>query len=165
LTSSSPIAAPKRGQKTWKERSVGAVKKTEPKAPEVVLDASALLAHIYEEPGAQVARKAIVSGAAISVVNWIEVLSKLAEDGQDPELASAEVRADNLVETAIRIEPVTTEDAIEAARLRPLTKENGLSLADRVCLALGRRLSVPVVTADREWTGLDDVSATVKLIR
>lgn len=141
------------------------MKKADPKAPEAVLDASALLAHIYEERGAHVVGKAIANGVAISVVNWIEVLSRLAEDGEDPELASAEITAANLVKTAIKIEPITTEDAIEAARLRPLTKGNGLSLADRACLALGRRLSVPVLTADREWTGLGDLSTTVKLIR
>lgn len=156
---------PKRGRKTWERRSVGAVKKADSKTPEAVLDASALLAHIYEERGAQVVGNAIDNGAAISVVNWIEVLSRLAEDGEDPRLASEEITADNLVKTAIKIEPVTAEDAIEAARLRPLTRGNGLSLADRTCLALGKRLSVPVLTADREWTGLGDLSAAVKLIR
>lgn len=141
------------------------MKKADSGAPEAVLDASALLAHIYEERGAQVVGKAIANGAAISVVNWIEVLSKLAEDGEDPELASAEITAANLVKTAIKIEPVTPGDAIEAARLRLLTRESGLSLADRACLALGKRLSVPVLTADREWTGLGDLGAAVKLIR
>jgi ribonuclease VapC len=152
-------------QKTWKRRSVGAVAKTEPNSPEAVLDASALLAHINEERGAHIVSKAIANGAAISVVNWIEVLSKLAEEGEDPELASAEIAAANSVETAVKIEPVTTEDAIEAARLRPLTRGKGLSLADRACLALGRRLSVPVLTADRDWTHLGHVSITIKLIR
>ncbi|HEU4737837.1 MAG TPA: type II toxin-antitoxin system VapC family toxin [Solirubrobacterales bacterium] len=141
------------------------MKKAEPKKPEAVLDASALLAHIYEERGAHLVGKAIDSGAAISVVNWIEVLSRLADDGEDPELASEEITADNLVKTTIRIEPVTARDAIEAARLRPLTRGNGLSLADRTCLVLGKRLSVPVLTADREWTGLGDISGSVKLIR
>jgi len=137
----------------------------DPKRPEAVLDASALLAHINKEPGAELVREAIASGSAISVINWIEVLSKLAEDGIDPEVANEEMTTTNLVETAVSVEPVTSEDAIEAARLRPLTKQKGLSLADRSCLALGRRLSVPVLTADREWTGLGDLSATVKLIR
>lgn len=137
----------------------------DPKRPEAVLDASALLAHINKEPGAALVREALANGSAISVINWIEVLSKLAEDGVDPEFASEEMTATNLVETVVSVEPVTSEDAIEAARLRPLTKKKGLSLADRACLVLGRRLSVPVLTADREWTGLGDLSATVKLIR
>ena len=138
---------------------------TDLRAPEAVLDASALLALINEERGARVVNNAIANGAAISVVNWIEVLSKLAEEGENPEAVSVEITAANPVETAIKIEPVTAEDAIEAARLRPLTKDKGLSLADRACLALGRRLSVPVLTADREWTGLGDLSAGVELIR
>jgi PIN domain nuclease of toxin-antitoxin system len=94
-------------------------------------------------------------GAAISVINWIEVLSKLAECGEDPELASVEMATAGLIEAVVTIEPVTREDAIEAARLRPLTKEKGLSLADRACLALGGRLSVPILTADREWKNID----------
>lgn len=138
---------------------------TDPKKPEAVLDASALLAHINEEPGASVVREAMANGAAISVVNWIEVLSKLAERGEDPELASAEMTKADLMETVVMIEPITAEDAIEAARLRPLTKTKGLSLADRTCLALGRRLSAPVLTADREWIGLSHAGTTIKLIR
>jgi ribonuclease VapC len=141
------------------------VGKTDFKTPEAVLDASALLALINEERGAHVVKTAIASGAAISVVNWIEVLSKLVEEGENPELASARISAANPGEAAIKIEPVTAEDAIEAARLRPLTKDQGLSLADRACLALGRRLSAAVLTADREWTGLGDLSASVRLIR
>ncbi|HEX6154022.1 MAG TPA: type II toxin-antitoxin system VapC family toxin [Solirubrobacterales bacterium] len=139
--------------------------KTDSNKPEAVLDASALLAHIDDEPGAEAVGEAIVNGAAISIVNWIEVLSKLAERGEDPEIASAEMTTPGLVETAVTIELVTAEDAIEAARLRPLTKERGLSLADRACLALGTRLEVPVLTADREWDDLRNDRAIVKLIR
>jgi PIN domain nuclease of toxin-antitoxin system len=116
------------------------VTKADSREPEAVLDASALLAHINDEPGAEVVREAMADGAAISVVNWIEVLTKLAEDGKDPKLASAEMTATGVIETAVTIEPVAPEDAIEAARLRPLTKESGLSLADRSCIALARRL-------------------------
>jgi ribonuclease VapC len=48
--------------------------------------------------------------------------------------------------------------------MRPLTKAQGLSLADRACLALARRLDIPVITADREWAGLD-LDITIRLIR
>jgi ribonuclease VapC len=141
------------------------VTKADPRQPEVVLDASALLAHIDDEPGAEAVREAMASGAAISVVNWIEVLTKLVERGEDPELASAEMTTPDLVETAVRIEPVAAEDAIEAARLRPATKDQGLSLADRSCLALATRLEVPVLTADRAWAKLPEARVAVKLIR
>lgn len=133
--------------------------------PASVLDASALLAHLNEEPGAPAVREAMADGSAISVVNWAEVLTKLAERGEDPELAAAEMEAADLIGGVVSIEPVTNKDAVEIARLRPLTKERGLSLADRACLALADRLDVPVLTADREWAGLAEVSVGVKLIR
>jgi ribonuclease VapC len=141
------------------------VPKTDSNKPEAVLDASALLAHIDDEPGAEAVGEAIVNGAAISIVNWIEVLSKLAERGEDPEVASAEITATGVVETAVKVEPVAPEDAIEAARLRPATKAQGLSLADRSCIALAARLEVPVLTADRAWVKLPAARVAVKLIR
>ncbi len=107
----------------------------------------------------------MTEGSAISVVNWAEVLSKLAERGEDPELAAAEMEAADLIRGVVSVEPITNKDAIEIARLRPLTKERGLSFADRACLALAERLTVPVVTADREWAGLASVNVAVKLIR
>jgi ribonuclease VapC len=141
------------------------VTKADSKQPEVVLDASALLAHIDDEPGAEAVREAIVNGAAISIINWIEVLSKLAERGEDPEVASAEITATGVVETAVTVEPIAPEDAIEAARLRPATKGHGLSLADRSCIALASRLEVPVLTADKAWAKLPEARVAVKLIR
>ena len=120
-------------------------------APASVLDASALLAHLNEEKGASVVQQAMAGGSAISVVNWTEVLSKLAERGEDPELAAAELRATDLIGAVVSIEPVTAADAVEIARLRPLTKGDGLSLADRACIALASRLQLPVVTADEAW--------------
>jgi PIN domain nuclease of toxin-antitoxin system len=107
----------------------------------------------------------MADGAAISVINWIEVLSKLSERGEDPELAAAEMKAAGLIGGVVWIEPVTEEDSIEIARLRPLSKELGLSLADRACLALASRLAIPAVTADREWARLAGVDAAVTLIR
>lgn len=64
-------------------------------APASVLDASALLAHLNDEEGAAVVRRALRAGAAISVANWAEVLSKLAERGEDPEVAAAEMKGPN----------------------------------------------------------------------
>lgn len=134
--------------------------------PASVLDASALLAHLNEEKGASVVREAMIASAAISVVNWMEVLSKIAQRGEDPELAAAEMKGAGLIGNVVTIEAVTEQDSIEVARLRPLTKEQGLSLADRACLALSIRLGVPAVTGDRDWRDLpDDVGVAVKLIR
>lgn len=137
----------------------------EPKTPASVLDASALLAHLREEEGAPVVRQAMAEGAAISVVNWVEVLSKLAERGEDPELAAVEMKGAGLIDGVISIEPVTGPDSIAIARLRPATKARGLSLADRACLALAERLGLPALTADRDWADLTDAAVAIKLIR
>jgi len=141
------------------------VARADSEGPAAVLDASALLAHLTEEEGASVVRHAMADGAAISVVNWTEVLSKLAERGEDPELAAAELKEAGLVGGVIWIEPVTYEDSIRIARLRPLTRTRGLSLADRACLALAGRLRVPVLTADGAWIDLPNVRVVVKPIR
>lgn len=101
-----------------------------------VLDASALMAVLHDEDGASVVVEAIGEGAAISVANWAEVLSKLAEAGRNPEDASAELRRAEGSRRALTIEPMTAADCITIARLRPITRAQGLSLADRACLAL-----------------------------
>jgi ribonuclease VapC len=134
-------------------------------SPASVLDASALLAHLNEEKGASAVREAMADGAAISIVNWIEVLSKIAERGEDPELAAAEMKGAGLVGGVVGIEAVTEQDSIEIARLRPITKKQGLSLADRTCLALANRLELPAITADGEWRNLPEIGVSVTLIR
>jgi len=101
-----------------------------------------LLAHLNDEEGATVVRQAMRAGAAISVANWAEVLSKLAERGEDPEVAAAEMKGAELVGQVIVVEPMTEDDCIAIARLRRTTKAQGLSLADRACLALAERLGL-----------------------
>lgn len=132
--------------------------------PASVLDASALMAVLHAEDGASIVIKAIGEGAAVSVLNWAEVLSKLAEAGKDPEIAAAELRRAEGSRRALSIEPLTAADCVAVARLRPVTKRQGLSLADRACLALAERLEVPALTADRKWLEAD-VMAEVQLIR
>jgi PIN domain nuclease of toxin-antitoxin system len=125
--------------------------------PEIqpVLDASALLAYLGGEPGADVVADAIAGGAVVSTVNLAETLSTLAVRGADPADVVSALTDRGLLDGAIVVEPFTTADAIEAARLRPLTRDAGLSLADRGCLALAHRLSTPVLTADRAWAELE----------
>ncbi len=126
--------------------------------PASVLDASAVMAHLNEEDGAAAVREAMRVGAAISVANWAEVLSHAAMAGDDPSRLADDLR------DAVIVEPITEADCIEIAKLRPMTKPQGLSLADRACLALAARLSVPALTTDRVWADAD-VAAEVKLIR
>lgn len=124
-----------------------------------VLDASALLAYLGDELGADVVAEAIAAGASISAVNLAEALSTLATRGADPAAVVTRLTKRGLLDGAITVEPFTTEDATEAARPRPLTRSAGLSLADRACLALARRFASEALTADRAWLelGLDDI--------
>jgi ribonuclease VapC len=122
------------------------------------------MAVLHDEDGASIVMEAIGDGAAISVANWAEVLSKLAEAGRNPEDVSAQLRRAEGSRRALTIEAMTAADCITIARLRPTTRAQGLSLADRACLALAQRLRVPALTADREWAAAD-VEAEVRLIR
>lgn len=133
-------------------------------APAAVLDASALMALLHDEDGAEAVVEAIAAGAAISVVNLAEVLSKLADAGKDPHQARSELRGAEAEAGALAIEPLTEADCVEVAHLRPETRDLGLSLADRSCLALAKRLNLPVLTADRTWTKVS-IDLEVRQIR
>lgn len=115
----------------------------------VVLDASAVLVLLLDEEGATAVAE-VLGGGVISAVNLAEVPSKLDDRGVD-----ASGLADHLAAAGLRVEPLTEQDAADVAELRRIDTGRVLSLADRCCLALGRRLSVPVLTADRAWSGID----------
>jgi PIN domain nuclease of toxin-antitoxin system len=129
-----------------------------------VLDASALLAYLGEEAGADVVADAIAGGASISAINLAEVLSTLAGRGVDSAIAASELEDRGLLRGAIVVEPFTHDDAVETARMHPLTGAAGLSLGDRGCLALARRLVMPALTADQAWAALE-FNVDVRLIR
>ncbi len=129
-----------------------------------VLDASALLAYLGDEPGAEVVTEVIAEGAAISALNLAEVLATVAARGADPAELVHELGRRGLVDGALAIAPFTTADAVEVARLRPLTRAAGLSLGDRSGLALARRLGADAITADRAWADLP-IDVTVRHIR
>jgi PIN domain nuclease of toxin-antitoxin system len=83
-------------------------------------------------------------------MNLTEVAAKLLEAGMDEKSAQLAVAVLGIGE----IVEFTEDLAWEAARLRPLTKQYGLSLGDRACLALAIKLKVSAVTADKEWSKL-----------
>ncbi len=118
-----------------------------------VLDASALLAYLRDERGAEVVAEAIADGAVISTVNLAEVFGRVADRGADPVELAARLRESGLLGGAITVEQFTADDAIDTGRLRPLTRDAGLSLGDRACLALARRLGASALTADTAWEG------------
>ncbi len=118
-------------------------------APAYVLDASALLALLHAEPGAEMVGQWVAS-SAISAVNWCEVVGKLRAVGVD-----GDALADGVAETGVEIVAFDAEHAWLAGELVLSTKDVGLSLADRACLALAMQRGAPAVTADRAWTSLE----------
>jgi ribonuclease VapC len=121
-----------------------------------VLDASGLLAYLHDEEGASEVADALANTGTISAANLAEALSKLAERGADPGDIAAELKERGLLGALLEVEQLTAEDAIAIAEMRSLTRERGLGLGDRACLALGRRLGVPVMTADRAWIEFEE---------
>lgn len=130
-----------------------------------VLDASALLAYLHDEPGSDAVTGAISESAAISAANWAETLSKVAETGVDPAQVARDLEEQGLLHGLLEVVPLTADDALVIGGLRVQTKEFGLSLGDRACLALGMRLELPILTADREWAELTNVDAEILPIR
>jgi PIN domain nuclease of toxin-antitoxin system len=129
-----------------------------------VLDASAVLAYLGNETGAEQVQTAISLGSYLSTINWTEVLSKLSDKGNQIHSIAEELKTSGLVGSAIELIPFTMEDAETAARLRKQTKTLGLSIGDRSCLALALRLKLPVLTSDRSWSNLD-LGISVRNIR
>ncbi len=114
-----------------------------------VLDASAVLALLLDEQGADVVQEAL-NGAVLSNVGLAEVLAKLTDRGQD-----IDGLVDDLRSAGLHLEPVSRVDAEHSAQLRGRDHAHTLSLGDRCCLALGWRLGRPVLTADRSWAELE----------
>ena len=123
-----------------------------------VLDASALLAWLFEEPGWEVVDP-LLPAAVLSTVNLAEVWQKLDRHGVDADRALRRVRL-----LGVHTEPFSDEDAVLAARLWSGGRRVGLSLGDRCCLAVAARLGRTALTADRSWGGLG-LSVDVRVIR
>lgn len=123
-----------------------------------VLDASAVLALLANERGAEQVQAALGS-AVISAVNLAEVLAKLSDRGA----TVAELR---LVRTSLDIEVRSFGEraAWRASALRGTTKSFGLSIGDRACLALALEEGLPALTTDRAWSALD-VGVDVRSLR
>ena len=125
---------------------------------DVVLDASAVLAVLNGEPGAEEVW-AHLPGAYVSAVNAAEVAAKLVDGGLDPDHAGQSL--DRLGALVVAFERV---DVVPVAEIRVATRSAGLSLGDRACLALARRLGFAALTADRGWRNLG-LDVEVRIIR
>ncbi len=110
----------------------------------VVLDASAILAFVQNEEGADLVEDALSDSSRCSAANWSEVAQKVMAADRDWDLVRALLNS-----YGIHVEPVEVGDAEWAARR--WTRGEGLSLADRLCLALAERVDEPVLTADIAW--------------
>lgn len=126
--------------------------------PIFVLDASALLCLLFDEPGADRV-EARLTRALVSAVNYHEVLAKLTDRGVEV----TEARA-MLAELDIDIIAVDREQADIGGEIRPLTRSVGLSLGDRCCLALAKSRQAVAITADQVWGDLD-IGVVVELVR
>lgn len=129
-----------------------------------VLDASALLAWLQGENGADVVDEALKQGAVIHVVNWAEVLTRLASRGLPAAEATRQLTERGILGQLLMVDPGTVGDAEVAADLFGATRGAGLSLGDRYCLALAQRIGVLALTADQQWASVN-VGVTIQVIR
>ncbi|MCC6481014.1 MAG: type II toxin-antitoxin system VapC family toxin [Sphingomonadaceae bacterium] len=127
---------------------------------QTVLDASALLALLRDEPGARDVAE-VLTDARISSVNYSEVVSHFINAGMPAQQ----------VDAMLNPLPVTVVEAdrglaTSAGHLRAVTAKVGLSLGDRFCLALAKRDGLHAMTADKQWSTIADAAGvTVVLIR
>lgn len=127
-------------------------------AERYVLDASALMCLIRDEPGADIVKNALPD-SCISAVNLGEVVAKMNELGMSPSLI-----ADVLDPLRLDARPFDEDQAYRSGLLRSTTRELGLSLGDRACLALAMTLDAVALTTDQVWSALGK-QTRIKLAR
>jgi ribonuclease VapC len=112
-----------------------------------VLDASAIIAFLQGEPGAELVGQALHSQrCVVSAANQAEVIAKALDRGAEPDVIKM-----ILADLAYSVVDIRADDGEQAGWMRGQTRSIGLSLGDRLCLALAQRLGARVLTADRAW--------------
>jgi PIN domain nuclease of toxin-antitoxin system len=115
-----------------------------------LLDASAILAFLQGEPGADRVREALQSTQClVSAANQAEIISKSLDRGGNKDIIQR-----ILAELDYTVIDTLAEDGTQAGWLRAATRHLGLSLGDRLCLATAQRLNSQVLTTDRDWLKL-----------
>ncbi len=113
----------------------------------IVLDASAILAFLQGEPGEEIVRLALQSSSCfVAAANQSEVIAIILDRGADVDAIKAMIG-----QLDYSVIDVTAEDGDRSGWMRGQTRMIGLSLGDRLCLAVAQRLKAPVLTADRPW--------------
>ena len=126
----------------------------------MILDASAVLAFLLREPGQDRVMEALLAEPRMTTVNFAEVVTRYVLRGA---AAQGERLRDELPVVFV---PVDEDLALQAALMASVTRPWGLSLADRICLALARRTGMPALTAVRSWTDVAPaLGVTVEVIR
>src|SRR5215210_254274 len=106
-----------------------------------VLDASALLCLLFNEPGADRVER-VLPEAFISAANLTEVIAKLVDRGMDGDEVLTDLR-----ELELDVVALDRAQAEAAGRLRSTARDAGLSLGDWACLALAHQRRMPMLTA------------------
>lgn len=127
----------------------------------VVLDASALLALINSEKGADKVEP-LIGRIVMSSVNITEVASKIYDLLGSNNEEQCKLSIEPFIHSIIEFDK--TQSYLTAA-LKNQTKHQGLSLGDRACIALGITLDLPIYTADKVWSELKIPNAKIHLIR
>ncbi len=126
----------------------------------IVVDASAVMALMLGEPGADIVIDA-VRGSLMSAVNVSECCARGVERG-----AKAQDVLSIIQGFDVQVVPFDLVHALETAELREPTRSLGASLGDRACMALGRRHGLAILTGDRRLAGVDpSLGIDVRLIR
>lgn len=125
-----------------------------------VLDASALLCLLFDEPGAE-RIEAVLHGALISAASYAEVIGTLIDRGHSPEEAVAD-----LTELDLDVVPLDRAQSEATGMLRDATRQAGLSLGGQACLALAKTSGRTALTTNRAWAGsAQSIGIEVELVR
>lgn len=128
---------------------------------QAILDAAAVVAFLNREAGHEAIADALAIGAGLCTANAAEVIAVLMRRG-----LTAEDATQALEDLPLTIIAVDQDLAVRAGVMEQPTRRHGLSLGDRLCLALAARERLPAMTTDRIW-GLAGplVDVEVRLIR
>lgn len=130
----------------------------------MVIDASALIAYLLDETGADFVEQQLQEHhCLLSVVQRTEVIGKLVGSGTFTQ-HQVETRLAPLAR-ALMMVPFDLTQSDAAAYFYARRSPYKLSLGDCACLALAETRGEDVLTAERGWTQLPDLRVKVHLIR